>query len=107
MTARLTDADRGIIARSRKLADAGATLDALREHTGERDVDVSYACAFGEARHLLAELAAIADRLGDDEGQAAEDTRRLGEVRDVLATSGQYPALALNAIERIVDGGEA
>jgi hypothetical protein len=55
----ITGPDRDLIARARRLA-AAATQDELREHTGETDTALAYACAFGEARHLLGELA---DRL--------------------------------------------
>ncbi len=56
MPSRLTDADRDLIARARKMADLRG-LDAIREHTGVGETDMAYAIAFGEAQHLLSELA--------------------------------------------------
>lgn len=52
----LTEHDRRLVDRARKLADTGD----VREHTGEADTGMAYAVAFGEARYLLAVLA---DRL--------------------------------------------
>jgi len=105
----LTDVDRDVIARARKLAAASGD-GAVSEHTGETDPAMAYARAFGAARHLLAELASIAERLGGSEGQAAEDTRRLAAIRDVLGHfDWEYHdrQLALEAIERIAEGGQA
>jgi hypothetical protein len=105
---RLTDADRDIIARARELAGA-LDLAALRAVTGaspELPVTLVHADALGIAQHLLAGLAAIAERPG---GQA-EDARRLAAIRDVL---GHFDwefhdrQLALEAIDRIADGGQA
>jgi hypothetical protein len=62
-TGRLTAADRSAVARARELAGI-SSLDALREHTGVSATDMAYACALGEAQDLLAELAAVVDRLG-------------------------------------------
>jgi len=59
----LTEADRRAVAQALELA-AVSGAGAVREHTGETDIGMAYACAFGEARHLLTELAAIAERLG-------------------------------------------
>jgi hypothetical protein len=60
----LTDHDRRIIARARKLTGLPPSADALREHTGATDFGMAYAVAFGEAAFLLEELAVIAERLG-------------------------------------------
>jgi hypothetical protein len=84
----LTAADRSVIARARQLAavrgeDADAEHVALREHTGMTDIATGYACAFGEARHLLGELAALAERLAGGEDQAAAQ---------ITAPSPQDPA---------------
>jgi hypothetical protein len=59
----LTDADRATIARARELAQLGS-INAVREHTGLDDSANAYASAFGAAQWLLAELVAIAERLG-------------------------------------------
>lgn len=55
----LTDRDRGIVARARKLA----TTTDVTGHTGEDDLTMAYAVAFGEAQFLLGELAGLAERL--------------------------------------------
>ena len=62
----LTDADRALIARARTLA--GLKGPAIRAHTRERDLGMALASAFGEAQHLLRELAAIIDRLAGGAG---------------------------------------
>ena len=64
----LTGPDRDVIKRARELA-AVTGADAVRDRagetdTGETDAGMAYAVVFGEARYLLAELAAIAERLG-------------------------------------------
>ncbi len=64
-TASLTAADRDTIARARTVA--ALTGPAIRAHTGERDAGLALASALGEAQHLLAELAGIAERLGGEE----------------------------------------
>lgn len=72
---------------------------------------MAYAVALGEAQYLLGELADIAERPSDvgTAGAAGEDTRRLGEIRDVLAAfdwehdDHQY---ALEKIGRLADGGQ-
>jgi hypothetical protein len=69
-----------------------------------------FADALGIAQHLLAELAGRLERTGGGEDQAAEDTRRLAGIRDVLAGfDWEYDdrQLALEAVERIVEGGQA
>lgn len=62
----MSETDRSVIARARTLAALDGE-DALREHTGEADAALAYVRAFGEARHLLGELAAIAARLDGHE----------------------------------------
>lgn len=72
---RLTGADRRMIARARELADAQG-IDALRailHDDPEADWTMVYGAAFGMAKYLLAELAAIIERLdGRAAAQAAE-----------------------------------
>ena len=54
--------DRRTVARARELiVVAGA--DAVRERTGEADIAIAYACAWGEAREVIAGLLAIIGRL--------------------------------------------
>jgi len=65
-TDRLTDHDRRIIARARQLAESSG-LEGVRSAAGDREID-TYAEAFGVAQYLLAELAAIIDRLGGGNG---------------------------------------
>ena len=100
----LTSADRALITRARQLA--GLVGPAIREHTGERDAGMALAAALGEAQHLLRELTAIAERPG---GDSDEDARRLGAIREVLRHFDwefHDRQLALEAIERIADGGQ-
>ena len=59
----LTDKDRDVIARARKLAGA-AGHDAVREHTGYDDLAGAYAIALTEAQYLLDDLADRLERLG-------------------------------------------
>jgi hypothetical protein len=60
----LTDSDRDLIKRARKLAGL-ADEAALRKHAGEPDsVLFAYIRVFGEAKHLLAELAGRLERSG-------------------------------------------
>ena len=64
----------------------------------------------GDAQSMLSALAVLAERLAADEGQADEDTRRLNAIREVLAHfDWDYHdrQLALEAIERIAEGGQA
>ena len=113
----LTDADRSLINRARALATVRGD-EGIAIVTGSSDPDVT----FGYAQSLLASLADLAERLSGDEDQAAEDaamdqifgsgtdTRRLGEIRALLARfdwEHDDRQLALEAIERIVDGGQA
>jgi hypothetical protein len=99
---RFADVDRWVIAEARKLAEVPA--DGNCAYTGLDDPESARAETLGRAKHLLRELAAIADRLGGE----AEDAGRLAEVRGVLAgfdwerDDRQY---ALEAIERIAGGG--
>jgi hypothetical protein len=108
----LTGADRHLIARARELASADNEYD-ITGAIGPAD-DVSYSAliarAFRQAQHLLAELAAIAERLSGGEDQAAADTLRLDRIRVVLARfdwGHDDRQLALEAIERIAYGGQA
>jgi len=66
-TSRLTGPERSVIDRALTLADI-ADQDALRAHTGVSETELAYACAFGEAQHLLGELSAIIGRLDASEG---------------------------------------
>jgi hypothetical protein len=59
----LTESDLDVIARARKLADVAGPGTVL-EHTGENDLGMAYAVAFGQATYLLAELADRLERLG-------------------------------------------
>jgi hypothetical protein len=111
MTARLTETDRRTISAARELA--AITGDAAKERADATELAVAYAVVFGEARGLLTELAAIAERVTGGEGQdgeVSEDTGRLDRIRDLLARfdwehdDRQY---ALEAIERIVGEGES
>jgi hypothetical protein len=112
MTDRLTAADRSLINRARALASARG-VDAFRVVTDEpfrASDDAVYSAALGYAQSLLGELAALAERLSGDEGQAAEDSRRLTAIRDLLAHfDWEYHdrQLALEAIDRIAEGGQA
>ena len=62
----LTDAERRMIARARNLSGA-ADLEEIRRAAADPEIG-SYAEAFGAARYLLGELAAIIDRLGGGNG---------------------------------------
>jgi hypothetical protein len=94
----LTDTDRLAITRAGKLGPA------LRASSGNRDRLAGW---------LLAELVAIIERLDGGEGQdgeVSEDTGRLDRIRVVLAGfdwEHDDRQLALEAIERIVEGGQA
>ena len=111
MTA-LSGADRSLINRARALASARG-VDAFRVVTGQQDQahdDVVYLVALGEAQFLLRELAALAERLGGDEDQADDDTQRLDKIRALLARfdwEHDDRQLALEAIDRIAEGGQA
>ncbi len=105
----LTDRDRRTLAEARELAAVPASK--IREFTGEDDGHLGRAVALARAQILLADLAAVVERLAaaDVAPEAAEDTRRLAEVRGLLAAfdwehdDRQY---ALEAIERIADGDD-
>lgn len=58
----LTDRDREIIAKACDLAELRGA-DAIRARTGETDITMAVAAAFGMAQDGLAELAAIIKRL--------------------------------------------
>ena len=109
MTARLTGAERRAIDEARKVATV-RTAD-IREYTGDDDMLMAYAVAFGRAQWHLNDLLRLVERLAvGDEDQAAEDTRRLNEIRKLLAGfDWEYHdrQLALEAIERIAEGGQA
>jgi hypothetical protein len=105
----LTGADRVVIDKARALAGLRTTEAVTERFSGWPDTGTAYAEAFGNARWLLAELADTAERLAGEE-QAGEDTRRLGEIRALLAGfDWEYHdrQLALEAIDRIADGGRA
>jgi len=78
--------DRHVIDLARQMA-ALATVAAVREHADTDDTTLALAHFWGSARVMITDLVAIAERLGDDEGQADR----------------QY---ALETIERIADGGQ-
>jgi hypothetical protein len=105
----LTEHDRRRIAEARELAGL-VTPNATRERFpgwGE-DLLPAYVEAFTTARYALGDLADIAEQLAALEGMAAEDTRRLGEIRALLARfdwEHDDRQLALEAIERITEGG--
>jgi len=112
----LSARDRHVIDLARQLA-ALATIAAVREHGGTDDTTLALAHFWGAARVSLADLAAIAERLGGDEDQAAGDTRRhcatlaaFDEVARILAAfdwEHDDRQLALKAIERVVlTGGQ-
>jgi len=114
---RLTKRDRHIIAKARELA-AVTGGDAIRQYFGDAaaltyDTAQTYGAAFGEARFLLGQLADLAGRLDGDEDQADDvsaDTRCLDRIRVVLAKfdwEHDDRQLALEAIERIAEGGQA
>jgi hypothetical protein len=81
---RLTDADWRIIAQARELASlrTGAAID--ERFPGWDSPGAAYAEAFGVSRHLLTELAAIAERVGGSEGT----TRRVSIQVDVIERDG-------------------
>jgi hypothetical protein len=93
---------RNAIDQAQKLAALG-TIAAVREHAGTDDILVALAQWWGAATVALAELAAVAERSG-----GGEDSRRLDRIRVVLARfdwEHDDRQLALEAIERIADGG--
>ena len=61
----LTDRDRHIIAQAREVAGLGG-IASIREREETDSTEVALAHVYGEARYLLGELAAIAERLGAD-----------------------------------------
>jgi hypothetical protein len=108
----LSGSDRDMIRRARRLYEAGST-DSLRAIVGRGDGasdELVRTEALGIARFLLGELADRLERTGGSEDQAAEDTRRLAAIREVLKHfDWEYHdrQLALEAIERIAEGGHA
>jgi hypothetical protein len=95
----LTGQDRYIIAKAREMTAGPHGVDKWRERYGDTDSTMALASAVGEAQFLLTELVAIIERPA-----APEDTRRLGEIRAVLARfdwEHDDRQLALEAIERI------
>lgn len=91
----LADDDRQLVARAREVGPA------LRASSGDRDRLAGW---------LLAELADLAERLADAAVLADEDVKRLARIRVVLARfdwEHDDRQLALEAIERIVDGGRS
>jgi hypothetical protein len=74
MTGKLTAPERELIAMARELAGAEAPVDLrhyLREHGHElRPVEATdelvYTTSFGDAQHLLAQLADLAERLAGE-----------------------------------------
>ena len=101
----LTNADRSLINRARALATVRGD-EGIGIVTGSTDPDV----AFGYAQSLLASLTDLAERLGGGEDQADDDAQRLNRIREVFAHfDWEYHdrQLALEAIERIVEGGQA
>ena len=71
MTA-LTAQDRRVIDLARQLA-ALATVAAVREHAGTDDTTLALAHFWGAARVTIADMAAIAERLGDDDEDQADE----------------------------------
>ena len=65
--ARLTEADRRIIAQARELASLRTTAAVNERFPGWNDNAAAYAEAFGTARWLLDEVAGIAERLGGED----------------------------------------
>ena len=62
----LTDLDKHVIAQAREVAGL-AGIASIRERAETDSTDVALAHVYGEARYLLAELAAIAERLAGDD----------------------------------------
>jgi hypothetical protein len=111
VTDRITAAGRSLINRARALSSARGT-EALRivVESDASDPAQVLAEALGTAQFYMGELAALVERLGGGEDQGAEDTRRLNAIREVLAHFDwefHDRQLALEAIERIVEGGHA
>jgi hypothetical protein len=102
----LTDLQRGTIAPARELAALGTIAD-VRTVAGTDDTLTALAWFWGVAGVRLAHLADTAERLAGGEDQAAEDSRCLRGIRDLLSHfDWEYHdrQLALEAIERIVEG---
>jgi hypothetical protein len=96
----LTAQDRHVIGLARELAAFSA--DAVEQRGPHYTV--------GQAQEVIGQLLATIERLGGEQDQAAGDTRRLDRIRAVLAGfdwEHDDRQLALEAIERIADGGQA
>lgn len=98
----LTDSDRDLITRARKLAGVSGT-GAIREHTGEPDNAMAYAVAFGQARVMLEALTALTQRLESEVSRLRNDRARYraqlhlapdGDDREALREAGQPGRLA-------------
>ena len=104
---RLTGDDRRIIAQSRALAEL--SHDGICARFPEEESRTAYARALGAAQFFLGELAGLTERLSAAEPSPPGDTRRLGEIRALLAAfdwehdDRQY---ALEAVERIAGGDQ-
>jgi len=106
ITARLTGSDRDLVDRAFRVAAVKGD-EAVAEHTGTGDFPHAYIALLDEAQALLDALGRLAERLAAED-QPAEDTRRLTAIRDLLAHfDWEYHdrQLALEAIERIAEGG--
>ena len=64
----LTETDRDLIARARKLGEVRDST-AVKKHTGEAFAGMAWAAAFGEAREVAWQLARRLEQLGDLEDE--------------------------------------
>ena len=64
----LTESDRDLIARARKLGEVRDST-AVKKHTGTAWTSMAWAEAFGEARELAWQLARRLEQLGDPEDE--------------------------------------
>ena len=100
----LSEHDRRDLAKARELI--AVRTGTIREFTGAKTLSGSYAAAFGRAQWELGQLTAIIERLA---AEAADDARRLCEIRAVLAGfdwEHDDRQFALEAIDRIASGNE-
>ena len=100
----LSEHDRRDLAKARELI--AVRTGTIREFTGAKTLSGSYAAAFGRAQWELGQLTAIIERLA---AEAADDARRLCEIRAVLAGfdwEHDDRQFALEAIDRIAGGNE-
>ena len=100
----LTGAERRAVDEARKVA----TLRAgdVCGYTGDDDLTMAYAVAFGRAQWHLNDLLSLVGRL-TAAGESGDDTRRLAAIREVLRHfdwEHHDRQLALEAIERITEG---